>query len=79
MIEKYYYENIIDEMLEIIKTNILIHYNNDESFLKLKEYCLDKENEKYQKLDYWKLIFFVEEALAELISCDYLYDFRTLE
>ena len=82
MIEKYYYENIIDEILEIIKTNLLLYYrNSDDAFLYLKEFCADKEDTKikYKKLNYQELLFFTEEALAELLNCDYLYDFRALE
>lgn len=82
MIEKYYYENVIDEILEIMKTNLLLYYrNSNDTFPYLKEFCSDKEDSKikYKNLSYSKLLFFTEEALAELLNCDYLYDFRALE
>ena len=78
--EKCYYENIFDEILDILKTNLLLYYKyDDKAFLYLKEHCSDKKGKKYQKLDYCQLVFFAEEALAELINCPYLYDFRALE
>lgn len=80
MIDKYYYEYAIDEIVEMIKTNILLYYRNwDKKYLDLKKYCDDKEDVKYEKIDYWNLVHFVEEVLAELINCEYLYDFRALE
>lgn len=81
MEKKSYYENIVEEIVELIKTNILLYYRNlDDTFLGIKKYCLEKEeDEKYQKLDYMWLLHFTEEALAELINCEFLYDFRALE
>ena len=80
MIEKSYFENIVDEIVELIKTNIIIYYRNkDDTFLNLKEYCNKNFEDKYQNLNYSKLLFFTEEALAELINCNHLYDLRTLE
>ena len=81
MNKKEYYENIVEEMIEFIRTNILLYYRNvDNTFLEIKNYCLEKEeNEKYQKLDYMSLLHFTEETLTELINCPFLYDFRELE
>lgn len=79
MIDKYYYEYVIDDIIEIIKTNISIYYNGDDSFFNLKELCKNKDEDTYQRLDYFVLISLVEEVLADLINCDYLYDFRALE
>lgn len=80
MTDKFYYEYAIDEIIEMIKTNILIYYRNwDAMYLDLKEYCNNKDGTEYKKIDYCSLVHFVEEVLAELINCDFLYDFRALE
>lgn len=79
MIEKYYYEKVIDEIIEMIKTNIIIYYNNDmDSFLGLRKHCNDTNNSN-KDLEYYQLLYFVEETLADLINCNYLYDFRALD
>lgn len=80
MIDKFYYEYAIDEIVEMIKTNILLYYRNlDDTFLELRKYCNDKDETPYQKIDYSNLVYFVDETLAELNNIEFLYDFRALE
>lgn len=80
MNQKYYYEKVIDEIIEMIKDNLILQYNyNDSSLLSLKDYCKDKVRKRYKQLSYNWLVFFTEEALAELSNSDYLYDFRDLD
>ena len=77
---KCYYEKVIDEILSMLKNNLIVLYNyNDESLLNLKKYCENKAHRKYKNLEYNDLVFFTEEALADLINCNYFYDFRDIE
>lgn len=77
---KEYYEKVIDEILTMIKDNLILQYNyNDDALIDIRQYCHNKENSKYKRLDYYTLLFFVEEALAELINCIYLFDLREME
>ena len=80
MNHKFYYEKVIDEILSMLKNNLIVLYNyNDESLLNLKKYCENKVHKKYKNLEYNNLVFFAEEALAELINCEYFYDFRDID
>lgn len=75
-----YYENTIEEILDMIKANIYIYLTwSDETFLSLREYCNENYNNEYKSLNYNKLLSFTREALDELINCHHLYDLRTLE
>ncbi len=72
-------EKVIDEIIEMIRNNIEIYYRNNENyFYGLRNYC-QRHNDKKEKISYNQLLFLVEEALAELINCEFLYDFRVLE
>lgn len=80
MIESPCQDKIIDEIVEMIRANIIIYCNNsDQYFLSLKKYCKENYDKKYKSISYSKLLFYVEEALAELINCPYLYDCRDLD
>ena len=75
-----YYENAIEEIVDMIKTNIYIYLTwSDETFLSLREYCNENYDNEYKSLNYNKLLSFTKEALDELINCHHLYDLRTLE
>lgn len=74
-----YDEKVIDEMVEMIRNNIELYYRNSKNyFCGLRNYC-QRNNDKENKISYNQLLFLVEEALAELINCEFLYDFRTME
>ena len=80
MNRKWYYEKAIDEIIMLLKDNLIVLYNyNDQALLKLKKYCQDKAHKRYKPMYYSDLVFFAEEALIELINCDYFYDFRDIE
>ena len=80
MNHKWYYEKVIDEIISLLKDNLIVLYNyNDQALLELKKFCEDKANKRYKSLYYTDLVFFAEEALNELINCDYFYDFRDIE
>ena len=79
MQEKMYYEYVIDEMVEMIKTNLLLYYRmRDKCFKEIKVYCNKREDDKYQKLEHVTLTHFVKSSIFELLNI-YLYDFRRLE
>lgn len=74
---EYNIQFIIDEITTIIKDNLFLLLLDDKSLKELKKYCKNDLNYKYTP--YENLICFVNEALAELINKDYLYDFRDIE
>lgn len=77
---KFYHEYVIDEILEIIKDNLILKYNYcDDALINIRNYCNKRAHKRYKKLDNNSLIYFVEEALAELVNSDFLYDFRDIE
>ena len=79
MVEKFYYEYVVDEIIEMIKTNLLLYYRNrDNTFEDVRKYCNKREDKVYKKLDQWTLSYFTTSALFELLNY-YLYDFRSLE
>lgn len=70
-------EKIINEILKMIKDNIIIYYNEDKAnFIQLREMCKNKND---KEIDQQKLVCLVQEVLYELMKCRYLYDFRSLE
>lgn len=74
---EYNREFIINEITNIIKDNLLLLLNREDSLINLKKYC--QNDLKLQYTPYNDLIYFIEEALTELINTDYLYDFRDIE
>ena len=73
-------EEVLDEIIKIIKDNLeLIYKYDDDALLEIKEYCNKKEQYKYKPLSYNKLIYYTELAIAELVNAPNLYDFRSLE
>lgn len=80
MIDKSFEEKMITEIIEMLKTNLIIYYKNSDDFcVDLKKYCDENFEKDYKSLPYLQLLFFVEEVLADLINCPYLYDYRSLE
>ena len=80
MNHKWYYEKVIDEIILLLKDNLILLYNyNDQALLELKKFCQDKAHKRYKPLCYSDLVFFAEKALNELINCDYFYDFRDMD
>ena len=80
MNHKCYYEKVIDEIILLLKDNLILLYNyNDQALLDLKKFCQNKAHKRYKPLCYSDLVFFAEKALNELINCDYFYDFRDID
>lgn len=77
---KMYHEKLFDEVIQVIKDNLELLYNYDDNALpNIRKYCNKNNHRKYNPLTYTQLIYFTEEAIAELINTPYLYDFRPLE
>lgn len=77
---KAYHEKLFDEIIQVIKDNLELLYNYDEdALINIRKYCNKNNYRKYKPLTYNELIYFTEEAIAELINTPYLYDFRPLE
>lgn len=74
---EYNIDFIVEEMIKIIKDNIKLFLYNDNYLINLKEFCKKEHDLKYTP--YNDLIFFIEEALADLINIDYFFDFRDIE
>lgn len=77
---KCYCEYILEEILQMIKDNLILLYNyKEDALINIREYCVQKNDEKYQPLDYHTLASFADEAIAELVNTDFLYDFRDID
>lgn len=77
---KCYYEYLLDEILQMIKDNLILLYNFQEDVLiNIREYCKKKTHQKYQPLNYNTLASFTDEAVAELVNMEFFYDFRDIE
>lgn len=75
-----YHEHVFEEIVKMIVDNLELLYNyNDGALINIRKYCLERMHKKYTPLDYITLIYFTEEALAELINTEFLYDFRDIE
>lgn len=73
---EYNIEFIINEIVKIIKDNLLLFLLDDNSLLTLKEYCKNDLPNKHKPNE--ELIIFVKEALIDLSKKEYLYDFRDI-
>lgn len=75
-----YHEYIFDEIAKMIVDNLEIMYcYKDDSLINVRNYCNQHDHKRYEPLDYRTLISFVYDAIAEIINCDFLYDFRDME
>ena len=77
---KTYHEKLFDEIIQIIKDNLELLYNYDEdALINIRKYCHKNYKMKYKPLTNNELIYFTEEAIAELVNTPYLFDLRSLE
>lgn len=74
---KYDIEFVLDEITDMLRRNLSLFLWNDDYLINLKKYCLEEHNLSYTP--YNDLLYFTEEALADLINVDFLYDFRDIE
>lgn len=70
------YEFIINEIINILKDNLLLMNNRNDLLTNIKEYA-NNYDKKY--IPYDELIYLTENALMDLINVEYLYDFRDLD
>ena len=77
---KAYHEKLFDEIIQIIKDNLELLYNyDDNALIDIRKHCNKNNHQRYKPLTYNELIYYTEEAIAELVNVPYLYDFRPLE
>lgn len=77
---KLYYEDLFDEIMQIIRDNLELLYNyNEDTLINIRNYCHEHSHRKYEPLTYNKLSDFAKEAITEIIDRPHLYDFRSLE
>lgn len=74
---KYDIDFILDEITTMLRTNLSLFLLNDEYLINLKKYCQKEHNLSFTP--YLDLLYFTEEALADLINVDFLYDFRDID
>lgn len=72
------FDDIVDEITNMIKGNLLLMAFDDDYLINIKEF-LKEDNPSINCIPYWTLVYFVEEALGDLINYPYLYDMRNLE
>ena len=71
---------IIDQIIEMIDTNVRIYFNNSDKYFKeIKKYCNENIDKEYEQLDQRLLSYFTMIVLLELSDCPFLYDYRALE
>ena len=57
---------------------IIFKFNKFKSWNSLENIVV-KDHQKYQSLDYNTFASFADEAIAELVNTDFLYDFRDID
>lgn len=67
------------EICKILMDNLELFALDDSKLIKLKEYCRAHIEEPIVSTPYEILMEFVHEALSDLLSASYLYDFRDME
>lgn len=72
-----YYDYLIEEITTIITDNLKLFNINDRKLIELKEYSLGSDLE--YPISNEKIIYFTRKALIDLITTDFLYDFRDIE
>lgn len=72
-----YYDYLIEEITTIITDNLKLFNINDYKLIELKEYSLGSDLE--YPISNEKIIYFTRKALIDLITTDFLYDFRDIE
>lgn len=70
-------EYVLDDITKLFRENLQLMLLNDSYLINLKKQI--NNNNISIPLSYRELLFFAEEALADLINIDYLYDFRDIE
>lgn len=66
--------DMLEDIVTIIKDNLYLLLLKDDYLVDLKEYC--KEDLALCFTPYGDIIYFVREAMEDLLRVGYLYDFR---
>lgn len=74
---KYDIDFVIEEIVNLFRDNLKLFLLKDEYLINLKEYCKQDLGLKYTSYD--DLVYFAEEALSDLVNCEFWFDFRDLE
>lgn len=74
---KYDIDFILDEITDMLRANLSLFLYQDDYLINLKKYC--KEEHTLSFTPYYDLLYFTEEALADLVNADFLYDFRDID
>lgn len=76
-------DSILDIISTMIRDNLSLLLLDDDALINLKEYCKHGyKKDKYRlpnSISYDKLVYFTEEAIADLINMNFWYDYRDLE
>ena len=68
---------LINQICNFIKDNLKLMLSfNDNYLINLRQFYQKNYDKTNLKMSYDELLFFTEEALADLINIPYLYDFR---
>ncbi len=70
-------ERILDEVSNMIRYNLFLLLNSDDSFPFMKDYC--EKNPNLKVIPYWDLVRFMDDAISELIDVPFWFDQRDLD
>lgn len=74
-----FYMFVINQICIIIKDNLQLFLLNDNKLKKLKKHYKNNYNDKVTKdIPYDLIIEFTHEALIDLLSSEYLFDYRDM-
>ena len=78
--KKFWHEKIIDEIVKLIKDNLILIYNYDDySLTKIRKCCLENYTKRYKPRPYKELVEYTKEAIKEIEKQEHMYDFRDIE
>lgn len=72
-------DEIIEEISNMIKTNIKVYMSDCNKFKIVKQYYIDNNYIKPKVIEHIKLAELTKSILFELLMVNHLYDFRELE
>ncbi len=70
-------ERILDEVSDMIRYNLFLLLNSNDSFPFLRDYC--EKNPNLKVIPYWDLVKFMDDSISELIDTPFWFDFRDLD
>ncbi len=70
-------ERILNEVSDMIRYNLFLLLNCNDSFSYIRDYC--EKNPNLKVIPYWDLVKFMEDSISELIDYPLWFDFRDLD